>query len=70
MKTVVYKNIVCDDTVCGGKPVINGTRIIVNTILSYLLAGDTEEDILKSYPRLTAADIETIKEYSTQKFDP
>ncbi|MBX9782967.1 MAG: DUF433 domain-containing protein [Chitinophagaceae bacterium] len=70
MKTIVYKNIVCDDSICGGKPIIDGTRITVNTILGFLLAGETDEDILKNYPRLTASDIETIREYSTQKFEP
>jgi uncharacterized protein (DUF433 family) len=35
-----------------GKPVIKGTRITVELILEKLAAGDTVEDILKSYPHL------------------
>lgn len=36
-----------------GKPVIAGTRITVELILEKLAAGETEEQLLKAYPRLT-----------------
>ena len=36
-----------------GKPVIAGTRITVERILDRLAAGETEEQIMKAYPRLT-----------------
>ena len=35
-----------------GKPVIRGTRITVELILEKLAAGETVDDILKSYPHL------------------
>lgn len=38
--------------VCIGKPVIRNTRITVQTILSYLSAGDSLEEVLVSHPRL------------------
>jgi uncharacterized protein (DUF433 family) len=38
--------------VCNGKPTIRGMRITAQTILEFILAGDTDEDILESYPFL------------------
>ncbi len=37
----------------GGKPVIKGTRIAVDLILEKIGNGDTTEDLLIAYPRLT-----------------
>jgi uncharacterized protein (DUF433 family) len=42
---------------CNGRPVITGARITVQTILEFLGAGDTVEDVLEEYPTLTAEDI-------------
>jgi uncharacterized protein (DUF433 family) len=36
-----------------GKPVIKGTRLTVELILESLAAGESMENILDSYPRLT-----------------
>ncbi len=70
MKTRIYKNIVADDDVCSGRPTIEGTRITVKTIIGHLLEGDSEEIIMKGFPRLTKEDITTIKEYASIQFDP
>jgi len=70
MKTKIYKNIVADDEVCSGRPTIEGTRITVKTIIGHLLEGDSEEIILKGFPRLTKSDLATIKEYASEQFDP
>ena len=43
--------------VCGGKPVIRGTRVTVQTVLSYLSAGDQMEDVLEAHPRLSREDV-------------
>ena len=43
--------------ICNGKPVITGTRISAQTILEFLAAGDSMEDVLEEYPRLTKDDI-------------
>lgn len=42
-----------DPAVMTGKPVITGTRITVELILEKLAAGESIEQILDSYPRLT-----------------
>jgi uncharacterized protein (DUF433 family) len=70
MKTRIYKNIVADDEVCSGRPTIDGTRITVKTIIGHLLEGDSEEMVLKGFPRLSKEDIITIKEYASIQFDP
>lgn len=36
-----------------GKPVIKGTRITVEMVLESLSAGETVENLLEAYPRLT-----------------
>ena len=43
--------------VCNGRPVVRGTRITVQTVLEFLAAGDSVEDILEEYPKLTRADV-------------
>ena len=43
---------------------IRGTRISVPTILGFLGAGDSIEDILAGYPQLTHADVVACLEYA------
>ncbi len=38
------------------KPVIRGTRITVELILRKVGEGATEQDLMRAYPHLTAAD--------------
>lgn len=64
MELVLYKNIVVNPAICGGKPVFKGTRLTVKTILEFILAGDTDEDILESYPFITKEDLNTVREFS------
>ena len=40
-----------------GKPVITGTRIPVELILEKIAAGETIEQLLEEYPRLTEEDV-------------
>jgi uncharacterized protein (DUF433 family) len=49
--------ITIDPDICNGKPTIRGKRITVQTVLEFLAAGDSEEEILSQYPSLEAADI-------------
>ena len=49
--------ITIDEKLLNGKPSIRGKRISVQTILEFLSAGDSEEEILKQYPSLEAEDI-------------
>jgi len=49
--------IVVDPKVMVGKPVIRGTRVPVEHVLTLLAQGLTVEEILKDYPHLTRDDI-------------
>jgi uncharacterized protein (DUF433 family) len=43
--------------ICNGRPVIRGTRILVQTVMEFLGAGDSIEDVLEEYPTLKPEDI-------------
>lgn len=49
--------IVRDPAICGGEPVIKGTRIPLRTVLASLAEGDTTEDILREFPTLKEQDV-------------
>lgn len=51
------ERIVIDPGICNGKPVVRGLRITVESILDYLSAGETHEEILRQYPMLEPEDI-------------
>jgi uncharacterized protein (DUF433 family) len=56
--------IIVDVNICNGKPTIKGKRITVQTILEFLSAGDSKEDILKQYPSLTMDDIDACLKFA------
>jgi uncharacterized protein (DUF433 family) len=41
--------------ICGGRPIITGTRVSVRHIAQLYKAGDTVEEILQAHPSLPAA---------------
>jgi uncharacterized protein (DUF433 family) len=59
-----HPRIKSDPKVMMGKPVIRGTRITVEHILRCLAAGDSEEQILSDYPRLTIEDIRAAQAFA------
>ena len=58
--------ITIDADLCNGKPTIRGQRITVQTILEFLSAGESTEEILRQYPTLTKDDIQTCLAFATQ----
>jgi uncharacterized protein (DUF433 family) len=46
--------VVSDPEIMGGEPVFRGTRVPVHLIATLAGQGETEADLLKAYPRLTA----------------
>ena len=55
-----------DPKVCGGKPVIKGTRITVEFILELLANGWSYEEILENYPQLKKEDILEAVRYAVE----
>lgn len=58
--------IVINPEVCNGRPVVRGTRITVQTVLEFLGAGDSVEDILEEYPSLSREDVLACVQYSSR----
>jgi uncharacterized protein (DUF433 family) len=52
--------IVRDPKICGGEPVIKGTRVTVRTILASLAEGARIEKILEDFPTLTEEAVRAI----------
>ncbi len=49
-----------DPEILNGKPVIKGTRLSVEFLLSLLAVGWSEQQILDNYPTLKAKDLQAI----------
>ena len=49
--------IIIDPDICNGQPTIRGTRITARTVLEFLAAGDSIQDVLEEYPALTREDV-------------
>jgi len=58
--------ITIDADLCNGKPTIRGQRITVQTILEFLSAGESKEEILKQYPTLKIKDIQNCLAFASQ----
>lgn len=60
------KTIIQDPKILGGKPIIAGTRMSVETILELLSSGMTIEEIIKEYPFLKKADIKAAIDFAAK----
>ena len=60
------ERIIVNPDVCNGKPVIRGTRITAQTVLEFLAAGDSVEDVLEEYPSLTREDVQACLDYASR----
>lgn len=54
-----------DPKVLAGKPVVRGTRLALEFILELLAAGQSENDLLASYPGLTREDVLACLSYAS-----
>lgn len=61
--------ITIDDEVCNGRPTIRGYRLTVLTIVEFLLAGTSEEELLGAYPFLEKEDFEACKQFTARLMD-
>jgi uncharacterized protein (DUF433 family) len=60
------RKIIIDPDICNGQPIIEGTRITASTVLEFLSAGDSIEDVLAGYPTLTREDVLACLAYSAR----
>jgi uncharacterized protein (DUF433 family) len=63
------ERIIVDPKICGGKPTIKGTRIMVKNILGMVAGGYSADRILKEYSELTAEDISAALKYASDVID-
>ena len=61
----ISDRITIDNDLCIGKPTIRGMRITVNTILGFLSAGETREEILFQYPSIEDEDIDACLKFAS-----
>lgn len=52
-----YKYITKDPTICGGSPIVRGTRVTVRAIVEYSKLDMSPEEILEAIPHLTLSKI-------------
>jgi uncharacterized protein (DUF433 family) len=52
--------IVRDPAICGGEPVVRGTRVTVRTVLASLAEGMTVAEILRDFPTLNEAAVKAV----------
>ena len=62
-KTKEHPLITRKPTICGGEPIIVGTRTPVRAIVEHVRLGDSPEDILEHLPYLTLEKIHAALEY-------
>lgn len=55
-----HQYIVRDPKICGGVPIIKGTRLTMRTILASLAEGSSIEEILADFPTLTEDDVRAV----------
>ncbi len=60
----MFERIEIDPRVCGGKPVVKGTRIPVAVLLEQLAQGESWESILSGYPELSRDDLRMVLLYA------
>jgi len=63
---VKHERIEVNPSVMLGKPVVKGTRLTVQHIMSELGGGMTVAEILEAHPRLTAEDIEAARKFAAE----
>ena len=62
----IADRITIDDKICAGKHTIRGKRITVQTILEFLSAGESKEEILRQYPSLENDDINACLKFASE----
>lgn len=59
-------HIASDPEVLRGKPVVRGTRLAVDFILSLFASGWTQDEVLANYPSLTPESLKAVFAYAAE----
>ncbi len=65
----ISNRITINESILGGKPAIRGKRIAVQTVLEFLSAGESVEEILNQYPSLEREDITACINFAARLMD-
>jgi uncharacterized protein (DUF433 family) len=69
--TVLFPTeVVRDPSVMSGEPVVRGTRILAETILTYLRSGSSRREIFADYPSLPVNAIEAVVVWAEATYGP
>ncbi len=63
------ERIVIDPEVCGGRPIIAGTRMRVTDVLDALADGAEIDELLADFPYLTREDVQACLAYAARALD-
>ena len=55
--------VISDPSIMSGEPIVRGTRIPAATILAYLRAGHTDQEVFEDYPSLPVDGIEAVRRW-------
>lgn len=61
--------IVIDPNVCGGRPIVAGTRMRVSDVLDALASSVTTEELLTDFPYLSREDVHACLAYGARAVD-
>ena len=65
----MQQRISINPSVCHGKPVVTGTRVLVSTLLGALAGGDSIAKVLEDYPNVTEEDVEAAFAFASELSD-
>ena len=66
----IRAEVVSDPSVMSGDPVVRGTRVPAETIMAYLRAGHSPEEIFQDYPSLPVDGIEAVIRWAETTYGP
>ncbi|WP_375393447.1 DUF433 domain-containing protein [uncultured Sphingomonas sp.] len=59
-----FPRIAVDPAICGGRPIVAGTRVRVSDVLEMLAAGTAPDEIVRDFPYLAHDDIRATLGYA------
>lgn len=59
-----FRRISVDPMVCGGRPVVTGTRVRVTDVLEMLAGGTSATEIAADFPYLSEDDVRAVPVYA------